>query len=419
MITRNVVILDCQVAGISGDMLLGALLDLGANQNKVISAVNTVKDHLEGCKDLRINIRDVIRRDVRAKLVEITVEETFKYRTGKQLKDALVKCLESIDISTNAKTFAISSLETLLMAEMIIHNKSINNIHLHELGSADTLIDIIGVATAADSLKLFNNSVIYSTPVAVGGGIFESSHGYLASPALVTLEILKSKHFIIRGGPINAELTTPTGAALLVNLATQSIRFFPEVIPSKIGYGAGKYDFKEFPNVLRVCIGKSSEQYCLFEEVYILETNLDDVSGELMGYVIEGLLKEGAKDVSIIPMTTKKSRPGVIVKVIVTEDNLEQIMEKLMKETGTLGIRIIPAKRCILQREIISTEISIQGRKESIRVKIARNTKGDIIRIKPEYEDVKRIADELKMPLREVMEIVITEVRRRMQDEKG
>jgi len=216
---RRDIVIDCQMAGISGDMFLAALISLGANFNNISKVADSVKNHLEGCEEITLNVKDVTRGEIQAKKVEVDVKESFDRRSGKQLRDALIKCSKDLKLSQEAQKFALNSLDTLLEAEAKIHNKSIEDIHLHEMGSADTLVDILGVAMAVEELDLFKDTLIYSTPVAVDGGTFKFSHGVFSSPAPATLEILRSKSFAIIGGPVEAELATPTGAALLVNLA--------------------------------------------------------------------------------------------------------------------------------------------------------------------------------------------------------
>lgn len=402
----RIVVIDCQLAGVSGDRFVGALVDLGADAKKVVEAMRSVKDHIEGCKSLDVRIHDVIHRGFSAKVVEIKAEEEVDHREGIELRNAVSKCVKDLDFSRRASKFSLDSIDTLIEAEGRVHGKPPKGVHLHELGSVDTVADIIGVATALENLDLFRGTRVYSTPVAVGGGLIKISHGTVPSPSPATLEILRSKNFTMIGGPIEAELTTPTGAALLTNLASATTRFYPPITPLTIGCGAGAKDLKEIPNILKIILGKGHDYGLLSDEICVLETNLDDVSGEIVGGVTDKLFKEGARDVSIIPMFTKKSRPGYVVKVIINKDDADRLSRVLIDETGTLGVRLIPCYRRILAREIIPIAIEIEGIREKVRVKVVRDSKGNILRLKPEYDDAKRLADKVKKPLREVIEII-------------
>lgn len=413
---KRIVVVDSQVAGISGDMFLGALLDLGADSKKVVDAIKSIENFTEAFKNIEIQVRNVARKGFRAKKVDITAEFSSEIG-GVELINIVKKCVENLSLSNKAKKFAINSISTLVNAEAFLHGESIEEVKLHEAGFADTPAEIIGSAVALDDLGLFN-AKIYSTPVAVGGGLFKFSHGLVSSPAPAALEILKLKNFPIVGGPIEAELATPTGASLLINLAHEATRFYPLMRIKSIGYGAGTKDFEDFPNILRITLGEAVNHYLLKNEIFILETNLDDVTGEIAGYTIEKLLKKGAKDVSIIPMFTKKNRPGLIFKVIADKKDVGKLSRLLMEETGTLGVRIYPCERLILNRETVPVNVSLNEIKETVNVKIARDLRGEIIQVKPEYDDVKRIADKSNKPLRKIMELIKMKANKSIEEQE-
>jgi len=404
----RVVIIDCQVAGISGDMILGALLDLGADVKRVVNAIKTLEEFVK-CKNIEVDVKDVIRRGFRAKKVDVKADEMPKM-DGAEFIETIEDCAEKLQLTDRAKAFASDSIKTLLETEAKLHGEDISSVHLHEAGQIDTLAEIIGSAVALEDLGLLD-SKIYSTPVAVGGGKFKFSHGTVSSPAPATLEILSSKGFPLTGGPVESELATPTGVSILVNLVDEVIRFYPPIRPLKIGYGAGTKDFKEMPNILRIVLSEPFNHSLLKDEIVVLETNLDDVTGEVVGHIVDKLLVEGARDVSIIPIFTKKNRPGQILKVIADKENVEHIARLLIEETGSLGVRMYPCERRILLRESIPLEIMIDGLKEEAKVKVSRDRKGMILQIKPEYDDVKRIAEKTSKPLREVIEIVKSKAR--------
>jgi pyridinium-3,5-bisthiocarboxylic acid mononucleotide nickel chelatase len=407
--SKKMLIFDCQASGVAGDMILAALLDLGADAEKVISAIKSLENPEYGYKNIQIKINQVMRGEFKASQIDVTSESASK-RHGIELIDIVEKAAESLALSMKAKQFASKTIRTLVGTEADLHKTSFDEAHLHEVALVDTAAEILGVAVALDDLSLFD-AKIYSTLVAVGGGTFRFSHGTVSSPAPATLAILQSKNFPFQGGPIEAELATPTGVSILVNLVDEVSRFYPPMVPLKVGYGTGTKDFVELPAVLRVTIGNSFDNGFVKDEIAILETNLDDVTGEVLGYTLDRLLSEGAKDVSIIPMYTKKNRPGHIVKVITEQKDVQRLSQVLIEETGTLGVRVYFCERHIIDRELYHVDLSISGSKESVRVKVARNLNGEIIQIKPEYDDLKKLAEKTKKPLRELSENAVTKAR--------
>lgn len=402
MDANRILIIDPQPAGVSGDMMVAALLDLGAAPGKVIEAMETPRHFLTGCDDLKIAVTETSRRGIRAKRVEVNLQEQKTGRPAGELQEALSNCLRRLEVSERAKRFAEEAIGTIISAETSIHGGSGKEVHLHETASADTLADVIGSAVALDDLGLLARTVVYSTPVAVGGGLFAFSHGTVSSPAPATLEILRSAELHMVGGPVEAELATPTGASLLTALAPEPVRFYPPIKPTSVGYGAGSRDFAEMPNVLRMVLGEPVSYGFSNDEVYVIETNVDDASGEVMGHAMDRLLREGARDVSAIPMFAKKGRPAYCIRVIADAADVESMSSLLIEETGTLGVRLHRCERRTLAREFISVDIAFEDTTELIKVKVARRTEGSIVRVKPEYDDVKRIADSTGKPFREI-----------------
>jgi len=405
----KMLVIDCQIAGISGDMFLGALIHVGADVNKVVSAIKSLENQVYGYKNVKINVQQVLQKEFKATKIDVTAESTSR-KNGSKLVEIIEKNAKNLKLSAKAQQFASNVIRTLVNAEAKLHGKALSNAHLHEVGLVDTPAEIIGAAVAMEDLGLFNAG-IYATPVSVGGGLFKFSHGTLSSPAPATLEIFRSKNFPIKGGPVESELTTPTGAAILVNLANEVSCFYPEMTPLKIGYGAGNKNFKEMPNVLRLTVGEPLNNWLLKDEIAILETNLDDVTGEIIGNSLDKLLREGAKDVSIIPMFTKKNRPGQILKIVADRKDVKRLSRVVMEETGTLGVRVYPCERHIISREVISVDVLIDDVKERIKVKVAKDRNGKIIRIKPEYDEAKRLSDKTGKPLREINDIVTMRAR--------
>jgi uncharacterized protein (TIGR00299 family) protein len=408
----RIAFIDCQVAGISGDMFLGALLDLGANHDRVISAIKLVPKFLRGCSGIEVNISKTTRCELRATQVQILPNEVDEPRSGKEVLDATIACTKELPISQEAKEFAIKVVRSIVEAESRVHGEHPDHLHLHEIGSADTLADAIGSAVACEDLGLIRDCQWFCSPIAVGGGQVTSVHGTMSVPPPAVLEIAKSNNFQIRGGPFDFELTTPTGASIIASLGVKFTSFLPSVRNIRVGYGAGMKNFPNLPNILRIIIGDrdtpNGRSYNLVEEmVAVLETNVDDVSGEIIGQTVDVLFEKGAKDVSVIPVVTKKGRPGQIIKVISSLDDVPKLSRILIDETGSLGVRVTPTPRLVLKREIDTARITIEGKSYEFRLKIARDTSGKIIRMKPEFEDLKKIAKETNLPIRHIIAKVL------------
>ena len=387
-------------------MLLGALLDIGANVERVISAIKTLEAPEFGYNHIDINIDEVTRGEFRATQIDVKSQTTEKKHSD-ELITIVEKASSNIYMSDKARKFASKVIHTIIEAEAELHKTSFEDTHLHEVALVDTAAEIIGCAVALDDLHLFE-AKIYSTPLAVGGGTFKFSHGIVSAPAPATLAILQSKNFPFHGGPIENELATPTGTALLVNLATEVKSFYPSLVPLRVGYGAGTKDHPQLPAVLRLTLGKSIDNAIFSDRIAVLETNIDDASGEVLGYAIDRLLAEGAKDVSIIPIYTKKNRPAQIVKVIANQKDVAHLSDVLIEETGTLGVRVYYCERHIINRELHNVDLTIMGHKETVRVKVSKNAQGKVIRIKPEFDDLKQLAEKTGKPLRELLDLAVS-----------
>ncbi|MBC7119862.1 MAG: nickel pincer cofactor biosynthesis protein LarC, partial [Methanobacteriaceae archaeon] len=303
-------------------------------------------------------------------------------------------------------SFSRRVFHTIAEAEAKIHGESLDDIHFHEVGASDAVADVFGAAFAYFSLGL-DKEKVYSLPVALGGGSTISSHGKIPIPAPATLEILKGAP--VHGGPAKTELATPTGAALLVNMVDEFKNFLPPIRVVEIGYGAGKMD-QEFPNILRIMKGQRSLEE---DKIVLFETNLDHLSGEIIGNLFDDLIGEGALDVTITPILMKKNRPGHLLRVISKIEDQENILRRIFKETGTLGIRIFPqVHRTILKREKIPFKVNIKG-EWTANFKVAF-LDSEIISARIEYDDAKRISSKSGLPLREVMEIAEEQFKREM-----
>ncbi len=403
---RKLMVIDPSLAGISGDMFLAALADLNGG-TPILNIAEAVK-RVTGV-DAKVKLKKVKRGGLNATLIDTRGLEVH-------VKDPIStaeKVCRVAGLSDDSVSFALRVIETVLEAEAFIHGKEKGKVHLHELSNLDLVFEVACVTAILERLGYFTGLLeVYSTPVAVGGGYVETEHGILPVPAPATLRILEKARFPFKGGPVNVELATPTGVALLVNVA-KPVAFYPCVKPLKTGFGAGQREIPGLPNVLRVLLGEPWG-WGVQEELYVVETNLDDVTGETLGYLVERLLEEGVKDVVLHHVTMKKSRPGVVVSVICDGWLLHRVCRVIIEETGTLGVRFYPVKRLILDRKAEEVEVEVKGEKTSLKVKVAKDLQGRTLKIKPEYEDLARIAKKHGIPLREVNSIVLRELREKI-----
>lgn len=406
-----VLVIDGQIAGISGDMLLSSLVNIGANKSKVIDGVHYAENYLKGSKIKKIDFKKIVKHGTEATYLDLDIEESNHERKGLDIQECILLTSDKVGLSDTAKVFAKESIRSLLLAESKIHGESIESVHFHEASSMDTVIDIIGTAIALDDLDVFAEDII-STPIGVGGGSLSFSHGTVSNPASAILEIFRNTDIIIHGGQAKEELTTPTGASMLVNLFDRCSEFYPPMKIKSIGYGAGKKDFSNFPNVLKIVRGETIEQYNI-DTIQILETNIDDASGEIIGYMIEKLMSNGAKDVTVAPAITKKGRPSNLVSVICDSSSANNLISILISETGTLGVRIRTSNRYVVPRVIVSTPITIHGKNFTVKCKIVKNN--DMIKnFKVESYDIKSVAEALSISFKEASDLISAEVRQKL-----
>ena len=408
--------IDASNSGISGDMFLTSLLELISNPKDVIDELIELKNYLKGVKKLEIDLVKVKRTGIMVNQLKLDIEEDKHQRSSKSLKNALLTFLSEKKYSESAKNYAINVLETLFQAEAEVHGKLIENIHLHELSSVDTLVDILGVTKTLDKLGCFENDFkIFCSKLPLGAGKVKTAHGILAIPAPATIKILEQSKLVLVNGPIESELVTPTGAALLVNLDPTYLIYPNEMILEKVVYSTGVKEFKDFLNILRIFYGESFyletkslhnplQKY--IEDITILETDVDDVSGELIGNFIKTLETKQILDIQVIPSITKKNRPSHVIKVLCRPENSFDIIETIISELGTLGVRFNTIKRVCIDREIIITKIQINENEYDLRYKVSYfQTEKDkkVVNIKPEYEDLKNISRSTGRSVREIL----------------
>jgi len=405
-----VFVIDAQVAGVSGDMLLCGLVNIGANKSKIIDGIRSAESLCKDVKVKKIDFVEVKKNSLQATELLLEIDDDVHERKGIEIKEIIAKSAEQLKISENAKTFAVKSIETLIHAESKIHGEPEDSVHFHEAASFDTVVDLLGTAIALDDLGCFDDDIVV-TPVAIGGGTVTFSHGTSSNPAYAILEIFRESGIITVGGNVKDELTTPTGASMLVNLVKECSEFYPPMKIQSTGYGAGQKDFEGFSNVLKIVRGVTSTKLQL-DTVKILETNVDDVSGEVLGNMIEKIMTHGAKDVTISSAITKKGRPTNLVSVICDSDTMNSIMDLLVTETGTLGVRVRTSERYIVPRAVKTLSVNIQGQSFDVRYKIRDLNNGSHFKI--ESDDIKEISSVLSISFKETEELLNQEIRKKL-----
>jgi uncharacterized protein (TIGR00299 family) protein len=364
-------------SGISGDMTVGALVDAGADWDALQTALTSL--------DLgaKFRVEKTKRKGLAACKFSVESSEQRKHRHLPQIEKIVV----AGQLSTRAQENALAVFRKLGEAEAKSHNVPLEKVHFHEVGAVDSICDIVGACVALDLLGV---GEVRSSRVNVGSGTVNTEHGVLPVPAPATTELLKG-HPVYSAGP-EAELTTPTGAALLAALAVD----FGSLPPLRIvaqGFGAGDKDFPSQANVLRAIIGErtgASEA----TTVSVIEANIDDSTPQVLGYAMERLFESGALDVTLTPIFMKKNRPGTLISIIARPEATEQLASVLLAETTTLGLRTYQAERRVAERSVAEIETSYG----TIRIK--HSPTGTFA---PEYEDCRRIAWERGIPLRTVI----------------
>ena len=413
-------------SGISGNMFLGALMDAGLPFDFLekeltkleLGNYKLIYEKVEKCgisaTHFDVELTDVVHTHTFAEenmsqehshahahehvhhkqpdqlATEVMHQHTHVHRN---LTD-IVKIIKASTITDKVKENAIQVFTELAKAEAKVHGKSIEEIHFHEVGAIDTIIDIVGSCLALDYLKI---EKIYVGRMQTGRGFIKCAHGLMPVPAPATAELLKAlPHY---QGEIEKELVTPTGAALMGTLAEVSSELPAQTNQLVIGYGAGTWDLP-IPNVLRIYLDKNSTFQQPQEQLIVAECNIDDSTGEIFPYLLNKVLGQGALDAWITPIIMKKGRPAQKLSVLCKETLLADISDIIFKETSTLGVRYYPVKRKILARDFITVTLP-EGK---VKVKYA-TLNGEVVNIAPEYADCQQIANISKKPLKTIMNI--------------
>jgi uncharacterized protein (TIGR00299 family) protein len=373
---------DC-FSGASGDMILGAMIDAGLS-------LKTLREELENLRvsGLRLKTRKVLKAGIAG--TQVIVERENERRPHRNLKEMLL-IIDRSRLDSEIKEKSKTIFQRIASVEATIHHIPIEEVHFHELGGLDSVVDIVGSVLGLRHLKV---DEVWVSRVNVGGGFVKCAHGMLPVPAPATLSLMKGKPIYSSG--IERELLTPTGAAILTTLGSK-FGEMPLMKVEKIGYGAGR-DELPHPNLLRLMIGSSLKQSGK-ERVTVIETNIDDMNPQLFDYIMERLFKMGAFDVFLIPVMMKKNRPGLLLTVISPMDKRQILTEFLLRETTTLGMRWREEERVRAEREILILNTPYG----KVRFKIAY-WEGERVNLSPEYEDCKRIAIKQGIPLKDIFD---------------
>ena len=375
---------DC-FSGAAGDMILGALIDAGL-------ALDDLEKQLAGLPvaGYSLTAEKVARSGISGTKFTVHQEHKHHQQHGRHLPEIL-DMIEESSLPDAAKTNAAKIFRRLAVAEGQVHGKPPEAVHFHEVGAIDSIIDIVGAAAA---LSLLGIERVYCSPFRVGTGTIRCAHGEIPVPAPATANLLQG--FPVIQTPVETELTTPSGAAILSTLA-ESVGPMPSCRVTSVGYGAGSRDIEGRPNVLRVFIGHTAPDGLESDVVQIIEANVDDMSPEFFGGILARLLDAGALDATVAPVQMKKGRPGFLISAIVPPGLADAVQEIFFRETTTFGVRILEARRSKLAREIRQVETPLG----TVRIKIG-TLAGKIIRVKPEHDDCARLAAERGLPFAEV-----------------
>jgi len=382
--------LDC-FSGLSGDMFLGSLLDAGLSLEQLKQCLQTLPFH-----GYELALRRETRNQISGSRFVVRPDEAHNKKHGHKnsnhknrgLKD-IREVIDRGDLTDSVKKKSMTIFESLARVEGRIHNLPPDQVHFHEVGAVDSIIDIVGTVYALETLGIERLLV---SPLPLGSGFVKTAHGRIPVPAPATLALLKGVPVLDSG--VQQEMVTPTGAALATGLA-HAFGPMPPMVVQDIGYGVGSRELPDRPNLLRIIIGheKHGNQT---DTVVVLETNLDDMRPEFLGYLMERLFRAGALDVVFLPVQMKKNRPGVQVQVIGKPDQKNALMEIIVQETTTLGIRFRYSRRMVLERNQAEVE-SPWG-----KIAVKRVIQGEFTRLVPEYDVCKGIAFKNHIPLRDV-----------------
>ncbi len=433
-LTKKTILIDVAKAGASGDMILAAFTDLIGEDTVLLPVAASL---LIYDPSFRLNVASKSHSGITGRQLQVTRNAGIRLSPS-SLEDVIEAVSEEVELSLEAKKIALKSLNVILEAESKAHNKPIDELHLHETGSVDTVLDLVGAAYLLERTGLLGEAEILATKVAVGNGTINTEHGVLDVPVPAVAEMLAAHNVPYHNGEAETEVLTPTGAAILIAIVDRFVDSYDDFVAQNQGFGFGTRDLGKIPNMLSIIVGetivpeeeakatvddkpqkmeaksekkakpKVEERLEVLDtwnedDVVVIETNVDDVDGETLGTLFDTLLVEGlAYDVTIIPAIGKKNRPCYVVKVIAAKAGLKSIADIMIKNLGTIGIRYTTWQRLKVNRETIVCSLEIDGKEHMIRVKVSRNADGSILNIKPEADDIFRVSKETGIPVREL-----------------
>ena len=407
-------VIDPRQSGLSGDMLISTLTDFFSCHeftNNLLHTISNEAENLFGIKS-SYNVEKTTINQIEGSKLIFSVEKDFNHLSVQEFIEKWKQVIENIQASKLVSERVFSVLEKIIQVEKAVHGKmnaSLDQIHFHELNSIDTIIDI---TTTVSILEKEHIQEVFGLPTAIGSGTITFSHGTFQQPAPAVAKILEQTSYPIVSRDLEFELTTPTGLAILTSVVDESntLNNLPQGKINKSGLGFGQKQVKNHPNFLR--IWGFEEINTETDHMIIIETHVDDVSGELLGNIIESYSSvKGIKDVSIYPLIMKKNRPGNCIRLLVdplTVD-LEEISVKLMKDTGSLGVRHYPVSRHKSVRSTQEQNISIENEKYTVRIKISK-IGDEIIAIKPEYDDIKAISSKTNRSFKQIQDAVLKQI---------
>ena len=374
---------DC-FAGASGDMILGAMVAAGVDPNALREQLSLL--NVEGFK---IDFETVDRSGVSATYARVETIHEHKHRHLSDIR----RIIEESGVTKAAKELSLRIFMRLADAEARVHDEPVEKVHFHEVGALDAIVDVVGAAICFDLLQIDR---FVSSPLHVGSGMVEMAHGRFPVPPPAVTELLRGVPFY--SSDIKGELLTPTGAAIITTVC-EEYGPIPRIKTDRTGYGAGTRQYENFPNVLRVLIGETEVDDAASERLWMIETNLDDASPQIVGHVMDRAFEIGALDCYFTPVQMKKNRPGVLLSVLCSAAEKEAAMKLLFTETTTLGIRSYEVGRRALRRSVVQVETQYGP----IDVKVA-HLNGRVVNEMPEFEQCRKAANEANVPLKAVEE---------------
>ena len=374
---------DC-FAGASGDMILGAMVAAGVDPDELREQLSLL--NVEG---FTIDFETTDRSGLSATYARVVTTDQKKHRHLSDIR----RIIEASGVTDAAKDLSLRIFTRLAQAEARVHNEPIEKVHFHEVGALDAIVDVVGAAICFDLLKIDR---FVSSPLHVGSGMIEMAHGRFPIPPPAVTELLRGVPFY--SGDIKGELLTPTGAAIITTVC-EEYGPIPWIKTDRTGYGAGTREYENFPNVLRVLIGETEVDNAASERLWMIETNLDDVSPQIVGHVMDRIFELGALDCYFTPVQMKKNRPGVLLSVLCKPEDKEAMMKLLFTETTTLGVRSYEVERRALRRSVVQVETQYGP----IFVKVA-HLNGRVVNEMPEFEQCRAAAIRANVPLKVVEE---------------